>query len=293
MIKLKKIKFVNYCGYKDVEIDFSDNGSEKNWIMLYGPNGIGKSAFLDGISLLASPWRLESRLDNTTFFRRLTFHPDYMPGFASYEDSKTNLYMEAVFSTEGEEKKVVLQNDWQVETCGVLTNELPPNIYSIVFNPEADNPINMQRFQIAEKYSENFLDFSQSVYGYNCELPKNSLVSEYSSVEEDYVSFYTDFIINKPNGVRVHYRSFSAGERKIATLISILFNQIFMNDNYERNILLLDNIAMHVYYTRHMKIIEKFDEFFPNNQIIATTHSPIIINGMDKKYLYNLEKYIK
>ena len=40
-------------------------------------------------------------------------------------------------------------------------------------------------------------------------------------------------------------------------------------------------------------MIKNLEKFFPNNQIIATTHSPIIINEMDKKYLYNLEEYIR
>jgi predicted ATP-binding protein involved in virulence len=42
-----------------------------------------------------------------------------------------------------------------------------------------------------------------------------------------------------------------------------------------------------------MKLIQKMDEFFPKEQIIATTHSPIIINEMDKKYLCDLRQYIK
>ncbi len=289
MIKLKKIKFINYRGYRDLEIDFGD----KKWIMFYGPNGIGKSAFLHGISLLSSPWCLQSRWDNTLFFRKLTFHHDYQPGFEGYDKTKTNLYMEAIFRIEEGDKKVALQNNWELETCGVLINELPRSIYSASFNPDADNPMNVQKFQIISEYAEQFLDFAQEVYGFKASLPSNSIVEEYNSQEDKYFSFYTDFIITKFNNVNVHYRSFSAGERKIATLISSLFNQIFMNDFYKQNILLIDNIGLHIYYTRHMKMIEKIEQFFPTNQIIATTHSPIIINEMDKKYLYDLEEYVK
>jgi predicted ATP-binding protein involved in virulence len=46
---------------------------------------------------------------------------------------------------------------------------------------------------------------------------------------------------------------------------------------------------MHIYWKRHMLLIEKMEEYFPDKQIIATTHSPILIQNMKKKYLYDLE----
>jgi len=38
--------------------------------------------------------------------------------------------------------------------------------------------------------------------------------------------------------------------------------------------------------------IEKLEKYFGDKQIIATTHSPIIIQNMDKKYLYDLEDLV-
>ena len=38
-----------------------------------------------------------------------------------------------------------------------------------------------------------------------------------------------------------------------------------------------------------MKLIEKMEEYFPDKQFIATTHSPVIINEMNKKYLIDME----
>ena len=37
------------------------------------------------------------------------------------------------------------------------------------------------------------------------------------------------------------------------------------------------------------KRINKLEEYFPDRQFISTTHSPIIINEMDDKYLLDLE----
>ena len=44
-VKLKHIKLSNYCGYKDFELDLTDDQGVKRWSIFYGPNGIGKSNF--------------------------------------------------------------------------------------------------------------------------------------------------------------------------------------------------------------------------------------------------------
>jgi len=61
-------------------------------------------------------------------------------------------------------------------------------------------------------------------------------------------------------------------------------------DNYD--IFLIDNIELHIYFRRHMLLIEKIKEHFSNKQIIATTHSGIIVNNLEKKYLFDVKKYI-
>ena len=50
---------------------------------------------------------------------------------------------------------------------------------------------------------------------------------------------------------------------------------------------------MHIYFKRHMQLIKKIEEFFPDKQIIATTHSSVIVNNMDDKHLIDMENYIK
>ena len=55
MIKLKKIKLINYCGYKDFELDLTDGDGVKKWLMMYGPNGSFKSTLLRAVELLSNP----------------------------------------------------------------------------------------------------------------------------------------------------------------------------------------------------------------------------------------------
>jgi AAA15 family ATPase/GTPase len=287
VIKIRKLKLVNFCGFREFEIDLLD------WAVLYGPNGSFKSSLLHAASLLSSPWNLESRKDDTLFFRRLTYHPDYNPNYEGFDKRRTNLYMEAIFDDANEQKKVIIENNWDAHSSGVVLNELQSEgASSICFYVDADNQVNTQKFQILADAKEEFIDFAEAVYGFKCELPEDKRVEEYDSGTDSYVVFYTDFIMTKYNGTRVHYKRMSAGEKKIATMLTELFNNIYKRDN-GIGIILIDNIALHIYYKRHMKLIQKLRQYFPDRQFITTTHSPIIIGEMEKKYLIDMEKNIE
>ena len=288
MIKLKRIKLINYCGYKDFELDLSEGDGVRRWAMFYGPNGIGKSNFVRAVELLSSPKTLRGRLDNKLFLRRLTYHPNYRPNYVGFDMSKTNLYMEGVFITDDGDKRVVLQNDWG-DHVGLTVDELelPIDVRSAASFIDADKPNNMHSFQIRSDDAEGFIDLAKAVYEFECELPKESMVVEFDPETGKNINLYTDFVITKYGTDTVHYKSFSDGEKKIATLLSSLFRNA-----RKTNILLVDNIEMHIYFKRHMNLLAKIEELFPDAQVIASTHSSVIVNEMDEKYLIDLEKYV-
>jgi AAA15 family ATPase/GTPase len=286
VFKISKLKLINFCGFRNFEIDLLD------WAVLYGPNGSFKSSLLHAIRLLSAPWNLESRKDDKLFFRKLTYHPDYNPNYEGFDKRRTNLYMEATFENGSEEKKVIIENNWDVNSSGVTLNELQSEgASSICFYVDADNQINTQKFQLISDFKKEFIDFAEAVYGFKCEFPEDRRVEEYDSNSESYIVFYTDFVMTKYNGTRVHYKRMSAGEKKIATMLTELFNNIYKRKN-NIGIILVDNISMHIYYKRHMKLIEKLRQYFSDKQFIATTHSPVVIEGVEEKYLVDMEKFI-
>jgi AAA15 family ATPase/GTPase len=287
VIKLKKIKLINYCGYKDFELDLTSGEDVSRWAMFYGPNGIGKSNFIRAVELLSSPRTLRGRLDNKLFMRRLTYHPNYQPSLVGFDKSKTNLFMEGVFQTDDGDKRVVLENNWD-DKIGLTVDEFPVDIISAATFIDADKPNNMFSFQIYAEDKDKFLDIAKVVYDFECELPKESMVSEFDPQAGKRVVFYNDFVITKYGRDTVHYKSFSDGEKKIATLLSTIFKKA-----RNANILLIDNIEMHIYFKRHMALLAKIEELFPDSQVIATTHSPVIVGQMDEKYLVDLEQYVK
>ena len=91
------------------------------------------------------------------------------------------------------------------------------------------------------------------------------------------VVFYQDFILDKGD-VKVHFKSMSDGERKIATLLRSLCDPAQMDRS---DIVLIDNLEMHVFVARHAKMVKKLLEVFPTKQFIVTSHSAVLVGAND------------
>lgn len=299
---LKKLILKNYCGFEDFELDLQDTNwfkklfrvepKIKDWLVLYGPNGSFKSSLLGAINMALHPSRFKGRT-NLTAFRKLTYNKDYKPGL-DFEINQNVMSIEAVFNTKHGDKKVLIRDNR--DTKGEISDVEIDEVTSLSRYPgyyvNADHPSNMSIFQLKKKNREQFLDIAKVVYGFDCDIPthREAVVEEYCSEENKYLYFCTDFVLNKYNNTKVHFKRMSDGERKIAVMLRELFNNCYDVAENEKNIILIDNVMMHIYHSRHMKLIEKLREHFPNKQFIVTTHSPVVINKMKNKYLLDMEK---
>jgi len=303
MIKLKKVIMKNFCGFKDAVFDFTDkNGKPNDFSLLFGPNGTGKSTLLNAIQILSSPKEHIGR-DLSIVFRKLIYNQDYDP---SYQELKVaegivqdlDMYLEGIFETDDGEKRIVFEaTSDKNKRSGIVLNELllnprAKNNNKNAYYIDADNPMNMNKFIIPkDKHVEKFLDIAEAVYGFKCYL---ALPASDEYDEESYV-FYDDFVIEKPRGndlVKVHFKRMSAGEKKIATLLRHLCNPDYI-DNLD--IIIVDNLELHIYFKRHKKMIDKLLEHFPNKQFICSSHSETMIGHIreirGERNLYDIEFY--
>lgn len=314
MIKLKKMILKNYRGYKNFELDLASEEGVKRWSIFCGPNGIGKSNFIRAVEILTHPNQMKGR-NPSRLLRNLKYNKDYVSQFRNISKDVTDLWMEGIFVDEnGKEKRVVIEDtykgilgsnliletlskeerelvEWDAKYArsGIVVDELSSgNEISFSIFIDADHPNNMSKFQLYRELKNPFLDFAKSVYGFNCYLPDDSI-----QVDMGY-EYYTDFVLMKPGDTSVHYKSFSDGEKKIATLIDSLFKKCYKESHNcgDERIILVDNIEMHIYWKRHMLLMKKMEEFFPDHQMICTTHSPVIITQMNKEYVHDLEQYL-
>jgi len=318
MTKIKKIHLHNYRGYRDMMFDFTDqHGNIKNLSVFIGSNGSGKSTVLSAISLLSSASRFHGK-NTTLVFRKDTYDPDYDPekqelqismaDIKRNEEGKIvinsttdisgletvdknylkyvtdNLYdmeIKGIWQTDDGEKEVILS------TTGLKKNELSQGMSTCFhYFIDADHPINTMKFQLHECMDDRFIELAEAIYGYKCKVGKKVEGKDLNTGEKDL--FYIDCVLEKPWGDKVHFKRMSDGEKKIATLIRHLCDPTYMK---EFDVILIDNIAMHIYWKRHKSMIDKLLEVFPKKQFIVTTHSGILSNILPKEYMYDLEKY--
>lgn len=302
MIKLKKLYLQNFCGYKDeVEIDFEADGGLNNILVLYGPNGAGKSTILNAIHFLANVFDLQ-RKDKSVInaaLKSMTYHKESQPGMEAIQDYDGGMLAGAIFDTDQGDKRVII-TDKEIELC-----ELPYKLQGHSYLIDADHPMNVKNFQISDRHHiDKFLDMAQTTYGFPCELGNaeevvdDGLLNESGEVDQ-YADgmiyrYFTDLIIDKGK-TRVHYKKMSAGEKKIATLLRYITDPNYINN---LDIVLIDNIEMHVYFKRHGDMMNKIIEhFLPDKQFIVTTHSYALIKHMEDnfgpQYLCDVEELKK
>jgi predicted ATP-binding protein involved in virulence len=295
--RLKSIRFTNFGGHRDTFFDFTENGRAKPLILLYGPNGYGKSTVLEGIRITSNPYIFDGRnLAPDIYLRKYVYDEDYQATTDAISGKiKNPMRVEALYETSQGDARVHLTND------GFELNELTKLHGGHAFYMDSDNPANWAKFQMIADDAPKFVELAEAIYGHDCDLDaevKDSIVEPDGSVSEHL--FYQDFILQK-GPTKVHYARMSAGEKKLATALRQLCtpdNVIDKHTGQKRGIVLLDNIEMHVYMKRHAKLLDKILEVFGDHQIIATTHSPILVGTgdipphVDPKYLFDLEQIV-
>lgn len=319
MLKIKSLFLKNYAGFKDpVTFDFTNEGKFKPINMFFGPNGCGKSTALNAIALVgrAKAYKKRNKNEDNLLLRKLQFHTDYDPNYAGFTKYQDTMEIKAIFSDETKEYVVHVDDD------DVIVNDLENrNGDSVVFI-DADNPLNTNKFQIPADRANLFIHLAKAIYGYDCWLEKpvasdgvsadktslkkalaafanktdknvqnNSIdlsrseiyeaLTESSSAEN--LCFYQDFVINKGD-VKVHYKSMSAGEKKIATLLRNLCDPAIIDRS---DIVLVDNLELHVYFKRHTRMIDEILQSFPTKQFIVTSHSAVMIDHVGKTFGQN------
>jgi len=270
-MRVRSLELEHFCGYEHAVFDFDDRLNA-----FYGPNGCGKSTALEALRIIGNLNRITER-ENDLFFRKLTYHTDYDPSLPHFATSEQPLRVKAVFDVNGEEKVCEITSEGVIEGGdfdGIIRKETTGN-NDILF-VDADNQSNTQKFQLPDKAKEKFLEIAPIVYGYDVSLGKD-VITEEGDVEEVY---WQDVIIQKGK-TRVHYKSMSAGEKKVATLLRSLCNPFLVRD---AKILLVDNIEMHVYFERHGRMLDRILEVLPDKQFIVTTHSGDMLRHIRTSY---------
>lgn len=288
-VKLKRLNLKNFCGFRNIELDFAEEDAIKQFAVFYGANGVGKTSILNALLMLANPKKHMAR-DMSLMLRRMTFNKDYDANYELKEEDVLPLFMEGVFELDEDgwktDKRVIINNQ------GVVLNELPEILHGHAYHIDSSNPNVMRNFQLSEHNAERFVDIASSVYGERVELNTNRDVEEFDHVDQKVITLYTDFILyKKKEGTLNHYKNLSFGEKKIATMVRMLCDPNYID---HMSIIVIDEVESHINFKLHAALISKLVEHFPDKQILATTHSGTLIDFVDNEYgpqyLYDLDE---
>lgn len=327
LLFLKRLKLTNYCQYENNTFDFAKpNGEPFKFICFFGPNGVGKSNLLNAIALLSMNTQGRGDMFVQQSLRKYITNPDLDPTWqnVSQKDNSVNMLIEGTYEMDGKEYIVQLSQD------GYIRNDFAPIASSNIEDMDeikkiqnngpwgkkhlayrqrichfikSDFELSMHRIQIHISQKKKFEKIISEITRFptKCVEPKG--LNEY---EKD---FCTDFIMTKEKKGKTyhaHFKSMSAGEKKICKSFSDLLNLMrtlehpISGENSMPGwprILLMDNIDLHVYYDRHITMVEKMKEVFHKQQIFSTTHSGVLIprylrgeNDSKEELMINLEK---
>lgn len=281
MLTLKSLRLVNFGGYRDTTFKF--DATRQPIALFFGPNGYGKSTILEAIRFTSNPLVFKDREKGAwLYLKPWTYDNNYSAAGANVKIARNELYVHAIYDQDGSERNVVLGND------GFIVNELEEQHRGYAFYADADNPINWAKFQLHSELAEKFIKLAEAMYGFEVDLDnevKDQIAEPDGSISTHL--FYQNITITKGKD-KVPFTRMSAGEKKIATLIRQLCDP---DSLLGRDIILIDNMEMHVYFKRHPKMLRSLREHFNGKQFLATTHSSIMVESVPAICRYDLEKF--
>lgn len=289
-MRIEKIHLENYRGFTEATVRLGD------FACLFGPNGIGKTSLLEAASLVCSSLDFgdmavseENEAGSaliTPDMRRRKYleknirnvgEEDSATGFlVAAEVSHGGQNYEVVLTHKGFEKNDIMEQDWWwSQMCYSTRFDVDMGAYVLP----------MDKWDVFARHWEAITGFSVDPDVYVVNPNEDEDMAEHVSSEKGN-EYAIGFWMNKKRG-RVHFRKASAGEKKIAKALSQI---VCLPPERFPHVILVDNIEMHIHYQRHLAAIEAIKEIFAGSQIIATTHSTVIIDEYEpREHLIDVE----
>lgn len=297
-VKLKQLRLKNYCQYADYTFDFTKpDGTPYHYIGLFGRNGVGKTNVLNAITMLVTPESVgrDVKLIKQSL-RKFVRNEDYNQITTSYSELPRSMLISGVFEYDGKDYTIEMTEDgctrndfapitqdteledrFAAKQSGPWGKDYLRYLSRMSFYLKSETEISSSKFQINKHSAKQFEEIVSLITGYPAKCD-GSLYND--------TMFYTDFYLTKNHDFKIHFKSMSKGERKIAKSFSELFNLCHSLANPKAgetsmagwpSFVLMDEIENSVYYKSHVKFLQAIRQAYAEQQIFATTHSGVII----------------
>ena len=302
------------CFGERQKIDFSDdNDKPKQWTIILGDNGTGKTTLLRCfIAMLPVPYSIsENRqvpflfkeIDLTTIFLRKGQEPFRIwtkLSFSSFFEKNSN---SESYGFEGGEYSCLSDRITQnikvnCFTYGAtrkagevsISEENEEDIYRNLFD-ESTLLVNPEEWLLQTDYASKRESEFKEKRNLELELTKKILIkilpdiddirfgeSESSRTPKPIVEFHTPYGWVESKDMSLGYRTSMAW---IVDFASRMFDRYSESENplAEPAVVLIDEIDLHLHPKWQRELIDYLTNLFPNTQFIVTTHSPLIVQA--------------
>lgn len=259
-VRIKSIRFQNYKVFEDFKFDFSNKDEIKQFLCFIGPNGVGKSTILSATRLIFGNFE---NLDEDRLYYNLGRSIRHSGKYKDNSLSTDNFLITAEIQSSFGDYEI------QIDRNGFVKDhpqEIKDYLYKIYFYTRFDQELH--NFQLKRSQWKRFKAIFEAITGFKIKEHYDVFSTtddpEQSKLINDYVLAFT---VKKPHETILH-KECSDGERKIIKSFSTLLNLEF-----QPQIIMTDNVEMHVQSSRHLNLIKEMKLCFPDSQIFTTTHS--------------------
>jgi uncharacterized protein (TIGR02646 family) len=280
---IESIEIQNFKSIEKLVIHFPRSQNRKEpWLMLLGENGVGKSSFLQAVSLtlMGETYRKKLEIKPSEFLRNgceRGFVKIIQPDQPAIELHFTKNAFEHSIKTSptyllgyGSTRLFPTKKIKPEKTLGKIRAK---NIFTPDVALYADNWLvslygkNRKQFDFAARALKAMLAKELEDPGIEFKVTKDEVWLHYSNVR------------NKPDKLR----SLSDGYKSIIALACDMM-QALMQGNTKmevaEGIVLLDEIGTHLHPRWKMRVVNSFRAAFPRLQFIVTTHDPLCLKGL-------------
>ena len=125
----------------------------------------------------------------------------------------------------------------------------------------------------------------------------NDSPDDWSDLRIDYEDYLSGELVIDKKGEKLKINQLSSGEKTLFLLVSDLTRRMaLLNPKREKTfegqgIVLIDEIDLHLHPRWEMAVVSKLKRTFPGIQFIITTHSPHVLQNVEREYLVILDNF--
>lgn len=303
-MKIKKVYIKDYKGIKNLELDFSLNDKTLNLIVLSGLNGSGKTRILEFINerlrkydSLTESEKLEIELEKEEevinielkqkssnlftelhgFRKKRKYNKEcskYMMINEYLEKKPKVIYVPTESNFEKLEKastELIREYNFLNVVDATLIKDIPSYIATKIIetaNNEEHLTMGQVRKKIFNEINEIFEDMDLDI--------------KISGISKDAKSLP---LFENFSGEKVNINELSSGEKQL--FLRTLSLKMLDPQN---SIILIDEPELSLHPKWQQQILEVYKKIGENNQLIIATHSPLILENVEKENIFMLNK---